>query len=271
MKTRIFSGIAFGILMISGIGYSEWTYFILFGLITGLGLYEFYALINTQDIHPSKITGIIAGLVWYTLVFLSFKSLGLMTHLVLFALLLPLLAIPELYRRQKGSFRNFIWMSGGIIYLAGGFSSLHFIAFESGSYSPYVVLGFICLQWSNDTFSYFSGVLFGKRKLFERISPKKTWEGSFGGALITIIIAMVLSKYVTLYSMTDWIIIAILVIVFGTFGDLCESMLKRNIRIKDSGAIIPGHGGILDRFDGLLFSAPAVAVYLNIVKDIIKV
>ncbi|OFY67233.1 MAG: hypothetical protein A3H98_01385 [Bacteroidetes bacterium RIFCSPLOWO2_02_FULL_36_8] len=265
MKTRIFSGIAFGVIMIASIWYSEWSYLIIFGLLTGLGIYEFYSLLANQDIHPSKVTGIIIGLAWYALVFLYVKNSETSSYLILLLLLLPLLAIPELYRKQHGSFRNFLGLTGGIIYLAGGFSALHFIAYASGNYSYETILGFIFLQWSADTFAYFSGALFGKHKLFERISPKKTWEGSVGGAVMTILISFILSKYILFYSTMDWIIISILVVIFGAYGDLCESMLKRNLNIKDSGTLIPGHGGILDRFDGLLFSAPAVAAYLLLV------
>jgi phosphatidate cytidylyltransferase len=128
----------------------------------------------------------------------------------------------------------------------------------------YMVLGFFLLVWANDTFAYLTGVTFGKHPLFKRISPKKTWEGSLGGALLTIAFSYLVFKYLGVISLIDWIIVAALIIIFGTFGDLSESMIKRLAQVKDSGNILPGHGGMLDRFDAVLFAAPVVFLYLLI-------
>ncbi len=124
------------------------------------------------------------------------------------------------------------------------------------------ILGYFFIVWSNDSFAYFAGRLFGKHKLFERISPNKTWEGFFGGMIAGLICAYLLHISVDILSLTDWIVIACIISVFGTLGDLVESMLKRSLHIKDSGSILPGHGGFLDRFDATLLAAPVVYAYL---------
>jgi phosphatidate cytidylyltransferase len=118
--------------------------------------------------------------------------------------------------------------------------------------------------WASDTGAYFAGTFFGKRKLFERISPKKSWEGFFGGAALALAFAYGLSLYFHTLTVQQWMIIGVIIVVGGTFGDLVESLLKRSIEIKDSGSILPGHGGFLDRFDGLFICAPFIVAYLEI-------
>jgi phosphatidate cytidylyltransferase len=117
-------------------------------------------------------------------------------------------------------------------------------------------------MWSNDSGAYIVGSLLGKHKLFERISPKKTWEGFIGGALFTLLAAWIISKFLHELSLIHWLVVGTITFTCGTFGDLIESQLKRSANMKDSGKILPGHGGILDRFDSILFSAPIVFVYL---------
>jgi phosphatidate cytidylyltransferase len=128
-----------------------------------------------------------------------------------------------------------------------------------------LLIGFFILNWSGDTGAYLVGSAIGKNKLLERISPKKTIEGSLGGLILTVLIAYFISMVFKQVSLLDWIIVAILIVIFGTAGDLFESMIKRKAEVKDSGTLIPGHGGILDRFDSILFSAPVVFIYLNII------
>jgi phosphatidate cytidylyltransferase len=136
--------------------------------------------------------------------------------------------------------------------------------FSSLTYDGALPIGFFIMLWTCDTGAYLVGRKFGKRKLFERISPKKTWEGSFGGAVLIIIVAFVLSQfdYFDILKLHEWVIVGLITLVFGTFGDLTESLLKRNIDVKDSGSLLPGHGGVMDRFDGLFLAVPAVYFYL---------
>lgn len=127
---------------------------------------------------------------------------------------------------------------------------------------PYFVLGYFLIVWTNDTMAYFAGKAIGKHKLFERISPKKTWEGFLGGFICGLGMAIIISSYFPFLSRSQWLIVAIIISVFGTLGDLVESMLKRSLHIKDSGSILPGHGGFLDRFDASLIAAPFVFLYI---------
>jgi phosphatidate cytidylyltransferase len=141
---------------------------------------------------------------------------------------------------------------------------LNIASFENGYYNYEILFGCLFILWASDSGAFIAGTLFGKRKLFERISPKKSWEGFIGGAILALIFAYVISLYCTSMSMTGWFVTAVIIIVGGTFGDLVESLLKRSIEIKDSGDSLPGHGGFLDRFDGLLISAPFIVAYLEI-------
>jgi phosphatidate cytidylyltransferase len=133
-------------------------------------------------------------------------------------------------------------------------------------HTPNILVGFFIILWIYDSGAYVFGVSFGKHRLFERISPKKSWEGFIGGSIVAISAANVISVFFTELRLFDWLIISAIIIVFGTFGDLVESLLKRELNIKDSGNILPGHGGILDRFDGIFLSVPIIFAYLQIVR-----
>jgi phosphatidate cytidylyltransferase len=152
----------------------------------------------------------------------------------------------------------------GIIYIALPFSLLVPIAFLNGTYQGKLILGLFILMWTIDTGAYIFGKLFGKHKLFERVSPKKTWEGFIGGALVSIGGAFVMCHFIGILAIQHWITIALLMIIFGTLGDLIESMFKRSVGMKDSGKILPGHGGILDRFDSLILAIPIIFAYLQL-------
>lgn len=157
------------------------------------------------------------------------------------------------------------------MYIALSFSLLNVLAYHSVAtgaateFNPILPLSIFIFNWVNDTGAYCTGMLFGKHRLFERISPKKSWEGSFGGAVFSIIVAIVMSLFFDFMNMPEWIGLGLTVVVFGTWGDLTESLMKRTLGIKDSGNILPGHGGMLDRFDSSLMAIPAAVVYLYII------
>ena len=134
----------------------------------------------------------------------------------------------------------------------------------SGKWMPEIIFFPFLLVWVNDTFAYLSGSLFGKHKLFPRISPKKSWEGSIGGGVFSIASSFVFAHYFSFLSVWEWAGLALVVVIFGTWGDLTESLMKRQLGIKDSGHILPGHGGMLDRFDSALLAIPAAVVYLYV-------
>ncbi len=146
------------------------------------------------------------------------------------------------------------------IYISLPLFSLNILAFAEGDYNPLLLLSFFILLWVNDTGAYIVGVNFGKKRLFERISPKKSWEGFWGGLTLTIATSYLLFLWVHEGSLVLWLITGFVISVFATLGDLVESMLKRSANTKDSGTILPGHGGVLDRFDGALFAAPVMSL-----------
>jgi phosphatidate cytidylyltransferase len=156
----------------------------------------------------------------------------------------------------------------GILYVALPFSLLNHILTLSGVYNFQILFGCWFILWSNDTGAYLAGSAFGKNKLMPRVSPGKSWEGSIGGAIIAYLIAWIISSWYTSINILDWFVIATILIVIGTLGDLVESLYKRSLNVKDSGTLLPGHGGILDRFDSLILAIPFVFFYLFVVKNI---
>ncbi len=131
-------------------------------------------------------------------------------------------------------------------------------------FSPGIIIGFLLLLWANDTGAYLTGITLGRHRLMERISPKKSWEGFFGGLVISVVAAWLLSGWLGVVGTSGWIIISIIISIAGTYGDLTESMLKRSMGVKDSGSVMPGHGGFLDRFDSALISFPLVYLFISI-------
>ncbi|MEO1652099.1 MAG: phosphatidate cytidylyltransferase, partial [Bacteroidota bacterium] len=152
----------------------------------------------------------------------------------------------------------------GLVYVMLPFASLHLAVFWEGQFHYQIILGIFFIVWIHDIGAYFIGSRYGRRQLFPRISPNKSWEGTVGGAILAWTMAFLLAQYLQDLSLAQWLVIASIIIVLGTHGDLIESMLKRNIRLKDSSEILPGHGGFLDRFDNLLISAPFIALFLKI-------
>src|SRR6202000_3479050 len=189
---------------------------------------------------------------------------------VILLALLPVFAglvfIFELFRRTTAPFTNIAFTFLGIIFTIIPFSLFHALAFLRGGYNFHLPMAFLIMLWTNDTGAYLSGRLLGKHKLWERHSPKKTWEGFIGGVLLAIGASAILAHYYPEIGLIQWMVVAACIGIVGTLGDLVESMFKRSINIKDSGGILPGHGGLLDRFDGLLLSAPIVFAYLYLIS-----
>jgi phosphatidate cytidylyltransferase len=250
--------------------------FFLAGLILLSGTqYEYYTMISNAGIKPQMITGMITGVTAY--VTATLIAAGILPKNA-FLVLIPMMAIMmviELYRRQEKPFDSLAHTFFSILYTAVPFSMFPFSAFSRTGlnslighpgiiFSPGIVIGFFLLIWSNDTGAYLTGMTMGKHKLMERISPKKTWEGFFGGMIIAALVAWFLSRWLGVVDNIHWVIISVIISVAGTYGDLVESMLKRSLGVKDSGTIMPGHGGFLDRFDSAIISFPLVYLFISL-------
>jgi phosphatidate cytidylyltransferase len=184
-------------------------------------------------------------------------------------LLIFIFFIAELFRNKPNPLQNLTFSIFPVAYISIPLSILIFLmsSMVTGIQPHWHILfGFFIILWSYDTFAYLIGKVIGKHKLFEKISPKKTWEGTIGGTIIALTAAFVLSLYFKELSTREWLGGALVITVTGTLGDLSESLLKRNFKVKDSGTIFPGHGGVLDRFDAVFFSAPAFFCYLIILN-----
>ena len=264
LSQRIIVGVLGAAIFIGSILIGEWTYFLLFLGLTLLGIAEFYRLVQVQGIMPHRGAGITLGAVFYTSVFLVEKEIMEPELLFLSVPLFFVVFILEMYRKHPHPFTNIAFTLMGAAYIAGPFGMLHTLAYLKEEYLWQLILGLMLLIWASDTGAYIAGKNFGKHKLFERISPGKTWEGWIGGTILAVVVGYVLALFFTDLEVYQWIGVAVIVSVFGVLGDLTESLLKRSLGVKDSGTLLPGHGGILDRFDSLLMAIPFVVAFLKI-------
>jgi phosphatidate cytidylyltransferase len=250
--------------------------FFLTGLIVLIGVqYEYYHLIKNTGVKPQMFSGIITGITAYTLsTLVAADIIPTKSFLVLVPMIMIIMVI-ELYRKQEKPFDSLAHTFFCVLYMALPFSLFPFSSFTHTGldsllshpnivFSPGIIIGFFLLIWANDTGAYLIGISFGSHKMMERISPKKTWEGFFGGVFFTIVVAWLLSDWLGVIDKTHWVILAAIISLVGTYGDLVESMLKRSIGVKDSGTIMPGHGGFLDRFDSAILSFPIVYLFISL-------
>lgn len=262
---RIATSAVFVIVLVGGTILHSTILFVIFAAIVSLGMLEFYRIAIKASHKPQIVSGLIFGM--YILIS-NFLIASNQAGSKLYFLYIPFIAlflIIELFRRNKNPFINVSITFFGAIYVSMPFGLLSYLVYcpaFGDKYNPSFLIAYLVLMWANDSGAYLVGSVIGKHKLFERISPKKTWEGFIGGAIFTMVAAYLISVYLTEYGLLNWIFIGIITFTFGTFGDLIESQLKRYVDMKDSGKILPGHGGILDRFDSVLLSAPIVFVYL---------
>jgi phosphatidate cytidylyltransferase len=275
LLTRVSTAIIFVLVMLGGLYGGRYTFVMLFALITAFCLWEFLGIVLSKQSKSDRIRltlGIIIGLTPFLLISALQLELVKQTEdyiaysTFLFFPLLFTAFIYELYTKSEKPFANVAYMILGLVYIGVPFALLDLIAFDGYYFYANTVFGLLLLTWCNDTAAYFVGSQLGKTPLFPRISPKKTWEGTLGGITITFILAYVLSLVFTELRLIDWMILAAIVSIFGSLGDLVESMLKRSVQVKDSGSLLPGHGGFLDRFDGFIFLLPFAAAYLLLIR-----
>ncbi|SEW13924.1 phosphatidate cytidylyltransferase [Prevotella aff. ruminicola Tc2-24] len=246
----------------------------LFAVVTGLTIWEFTGLVNEREhVAINRLICTVAG-VYFFLAMMGYNS-GITSSGVFIPYLISIiyLLIAELYLKQEDPVSNWAYTMMSQLYIALPFSLLNVLAFRAVGdgicYTYLIPLSVFVFLWINDTGAYLCGSLLGKHKLFPRISPGKSWEGSVGGGILVMVIAVLVWYLTEQYGVNDlqlsaveWAGLGLTVVVFGTWGDLVESLFKRTLGIKDSGHILPGHGGMLDRFDSSLLAIPAAVVYL---------
>ena len=265
LTLRLITAVFGAFLIIACTAYNMWSYFAVFLGLSILTQWEFYKLARMDDKLPLKVWGTLIGQIFFILTFLIEADLMQLKYMLLIFPLLASVFMIKLHRKEdEKPFTNIAYTFLGIIYVAIPFSLLNIIAFANSEYSHEIIVGIMFILWASDTGAYFSGIMLGRKKLFERVSPKKTWEGSIGGALLALIVAYVLSRYFHDLNTVQWLVASGLIVITGIYGDLIESVFKRGIEIKDSGRSLPGHGGFLDRFDSLLLAAPFIVVFIKI-------
>jgi len=271
LVVRTLSGLVLAAVVLGAIVWSQWSFGALLAVLLVGGMYEFYALAGKQGNAPQKVVGLVAGIVLFALNFAfvsdDIEILGDARQmfgcgLAFLLLLLPAMFVCELYRRQENPASGIGTTLMGVCYVALPLSLMCYIPIVgSDAWNPWMMVAYIFIIWANDVFAYLVGMSIGRHRLCERLSPKKSWEGFFGGIAGAVVMGIVAARMLD-GNMWVWAGLALVAAVSGVLGDLVESMFKRAAGVKDSGRLIPGHGGVLDRFDAMLLSAPFVFVYM---------
>jgi phosphatidate cytidylyltransferase len=255
--------------------YFEWTFELMFLFITAGCAWELLTMTIERDrfFTTRRIIGTffcsVPFLVSFYLFYINDRdanaviSYWFLPFLAIFFLSLFLVMVFEMFTNSERPFQNMAAIFFALIYVGLSLPMVHVLAWHSGKFQPYIILGIVTLNWLSDTGAYVVGSKRGKTPLFTRISPNKTWEGFRGGLIWCMLTGVALNFILpTSLSLLHWVVLALIVSLFGAIGDLVESMMKRAVGAKDSGNLMPGHGGLLDRFDAFLFALPFVTVYL---------
>ncbi|MFT4680955.1 MAG: phosphatidate cytidylyltransferase [Flavobacteriales bacterium] len=263
---RFLTAVVAGFIFLGAVFGGQLTYSLLFGLVIVLGLWEYFDLVEKSGFKAQRLLGLIVGsTLFVTDILVHFY--GKPIELFLLPLVVLFFTMPvELYRNRKDPFINIALGLFGLLYFALPITLLNHVVQINhvDGYDPMFLLAFFMLIWASDTGAYFAGINFGKHKLFERVSPKKTWEGAAGGVILSLIIGACFAYGYPVMEMWKWMVLSIIASIAGIYGDLVESLLKRNVGVKDSGSILPGHGGVLDRFDSILLATPPAFVFLQL-------
>ena len=265
---RSLTGLVFVVIILGSLLLGKFFYILTFGAILTGALSEFYSFFKNGNYQPNRTIGYVLGLSVFIVSFVTAAEyIPSEWSICIFPLLL-LVFIIELYRKKPSPVENIAITILAILYISVPFGLISFLVFpvseDSRPFSPDLFIAVLVIIWLYDSFAYLFGISMGRHRLFERISPKKSWEGAIGGAVFTIAASCTGPFFIPEISIANWIILSILIVVSATFGDLTESLIKRTVGIKDSSNLIPGHGGILDRFDSLLFVIPVVVLYLKL-------
>lgn len=273
LLTRASVGAVYIAIILLGVIGGRLPFLIVFGIVTGIGLFEFYRMVEKNTTHIiSKVFNIVSGVLIFLSVFLFLQGITAYALPIVVLLYLLTLFLCAVYIPRNDIFQVTVYAVFGQIYVTMPLSLLMFVSYQFsyelvGYYYAFILALFVFI-WVNDTGAYLVGTLFGKHRLNERISPKKSVEGFIGGIVFTVLASFAFIRFVPVSPIDSnlfWAVFALIVALFGTLGDMFESLIKRTYNVKDSGDIMPGHGGILDRIDSLLVAVPAVYLYLLIV------
>ncbi len=261
LKRTVF-GLLFSITLIISVLYCKEIFYIVFFLLLVLGMWEFYAIAKLAGGSPLRWFGLLTGASLFTAGYrYSFFDDSFWFYLPLIEVFI-LLAI-ETFRNSKTTTLNISMVIASLFYVAIPLTIIQYLFFKE--YNPYLVLSIFFIIWTNDSGAYIIGSLLGRNKLAPTISPKKTWEGAIGGFVLSMLLPIFLPEIFLPFDMTIRFILTFIIVLSGTLGDLFQSKLKRSVNIKDSGNILPGHGGILDRIDSMLFAFPSVFIFLGLI------
>jgi phosphatidate cytidylyltransferase len=274
LVVRALSGAVYVSLILFAILVNDCVFAVVFAILSALTTYEFHILTNKQEkVSVNPFFGAIFSLLMFAVFFTSnidHRDNSRLTDIIYIVIVILFLICPfyifikEIIKKQTDNPVNSIaYTFLGQIYVALPFAMLNIMLVKGSSL---ILLALFVIIWINDTFAYLAGSALGRHRLCQRISPKKSWEGFFGGAVGALIAGYVFSLFVSELSLWQWLVFALITVIFGTFGDLFESLIKRTIGVKDSGKIMPGHGGFLDRFDSLLFAVIPIVIFLVAVR-----
>jgi len=278
LLTRTLTAAVFVAVLLSAVNHSFFSFAALFFIVAIWGLFEFFQIAKKLGAKPFKVAGYVSALFFLSASFIhnaGFTQLNFIWLYLAGISCFSLVFFSALFSKHENAVNDAAYTLSGIVYSVLPFVILLYIPcidksiqhsetwqFNS-NYNNHIVLGLLLLIWANDSYAYLVGSLIGKRKLLERVSPGKTWEGTIGAAILTLASSLLVATWFPEVAKAHWMVLSLIVSVIGTLGDLSESLLKRKAGVKDSGSIMPGHGGILDRFDSLMFIAPFALLYLS--------
>lgn len=263
---RTITGCLYVIILIGGTAIHPLLFALVFATFLFFTQLEFYQLVEKAGNSPRKNIGLVMGLLLFFICFGIVYGILPKNAYLIFIPILTILFLSEIFRDNSKEIQSSALTLTGFVYVAVPFSLLNFIVYptfpEPSHFYPWILMGVFFVVWVYDSMAYVAGSMWGKHKINERISPKKTWEGFAAGAIFALVMGILNAVIFQKPGIVDWLVIASLTVVFGTLGDMFESKIKRRLNVKDSGTILPGHGGLLDRLDSLLFVIPVIFVWL---------
>ena len=265
LLTRSISGFIYVALLLLAFWLHELLMFVFIQLIGIISLIEFFKLFQKLGFYSLVLPGIFSG--FFILSFSFLVATGVLPGVYLLLSLVPvfLVFIVDLFYHPEKISKLFPATLSGLVYIILPLSFFPFLSYYGGTFDYQLIFGFFIILWTYDSFAYLVGVMLGRHKIFPEVSPKKSWEGFFGGLIFAMLAAWLMGVFFEISGNGSWYIIALIIVVMGTLGDFFESALKREAGVKDSGDIMPGHGGALDRLDSVLFSIPFVYIYLALI------